>query len=355
VQVSSLTRHRAASRLASRCFALLAISIAVLVAACGSSGSGGPGASSPAPSGRPSGAKPACTTTTAPDSVPGWSATAKTSGIIPVVISTEQYCGANRLLFSFTTIATDSAGHQTQVPVGAPDRTASIALYELGKDPAAPIATATGSFLWLIEGTSGIYIANLSYPDAGDYGVEFTTAKTGGAPETIRVRYQVQPRSVMPAVGDHAPAVKTPTLADVGGDVRKVSTDPSPNPAFYQISEDQAIAQHKPFVLIFATPAFCTSRICGPTLDKVKAVAAEQPAVTFINVEPYRMTFANNQLQPVLDANNQLQTNDASDVFNLLSEPWIFVIDGDGIIRGSFEAIAGPDELKAAIAAATKG
>ena len=209
--------------------------------------------------------------------------------------------------------------------------------------------------MWLIEGTSGIYVTNLTYPEAGDYGAEFTTAKAGEAPETVRVRYQVQATSEMPAIGDHAPAVKTPTLADAGGDVKKIATDPTPNPSFYQISEDQAIAQHKPFVLIFATPAFCTSRICGPTLDKVKAVAAKHPELTFINVEPYKMQFTNNQLQPVLDADGQLQVNDAARAFNLLSEPWIYVIDGSGIIRGSFESVAGTDELEAAIAAATKG
>ena len=38
-------------------------------------------------------------------------------------------------------------------------------------------------------------------------------------------------------------------------------------PVFYQVSVHDALAAHKPFVLVFATPAFCTSRVCGPTLD----------------------------------------------------------------------------------------
>ena len=351
--MSNATRPRAAGRLAPSLFAALIV-LAFVVTGCASGGS--TASPSVAPSSAPSGSQTAaCATTTAPASVPGWTATVKSGGIIPVLISSQQYCGANRLLFSFTTVATDSAGHKSQVPVGSPDRTATVALYELGKDATTPIATATGTFMWLIEGKSGIYVANLTYPDAGDYGIEFTTAKAGEAPETIRVRYQVQAASVMPAVGDHAPAVKTPTLADVGGDIKKISTDPKPVEAFYQLSEDQAIAQHKPFVLVFATPAFCTSQVCGPTLDKVKAVAAQQPGVTFINVEPYRMQFSNGQLQPVLSGDGQLQPNDASIAFNLLSEPWIYVVDGNGIIRGSFESIASPEELQAAIAAATKG
>ena len=108
-------------------------------------------------------------------------------------------------------------------------------------------------------------------------------------------------------------------------------------------------------MLIFATPAFCTSRICGPTLDKMKALAPSYPNVAFINVEPYKMQFTGGHLQPILDGSGQLQPNDASTAFNLLSEPWIYVVDGKGVVTGSFEVLAGPDELKAAIEAATKG
>jgi hypothetical protein len=53
-----------------------------------------------------------------------------------------------------------------------------------------------------------------------------------------------------------------------------------------------------PFVLVFATPAFCQSAICGPMLDTVKKVAADYPTLTFINVEPYKMAFIGGSLQP---------------------------------------------------------
>jgi hypothetical protein len=66
------------------------------------------------------------------------------------------------------------------------------------------------------------------------------------------------------------------------------------------------------------------------------------------------MTWTGDRLQPVLDANGQLQPNDASKAFTLLSEPWIFVVDGNGHVTGSFEVIVGPDELKSAIAAASQ-
>src|SRR4029077_1236199 len=91
------------------------------------------------------------------------------------------------------------------------------------------------------------------------------------------------------AVGEQAPASDSPTLADVGGDIAKLSTDQHPDPAFYQTSVAAALAAHKPFVLIFATPKFCKTAQCGPTLDRFKPVAAANPDATFINVEPYQL------------------------------------------------------------------
>jgi hypothetical protein len=329
------------------------VCLAALIAGCGSTQ--GPAASAAGSTTAATAGTGICATGSAPASLPGWTAAAKSGGIIPQIISSQQVCGRNRLLFGFSTIVTDSTGKQVATSVGSPDRTAKVALYDLARDPNNPAMIADATFMWAIEGKTGVYVANVTYPEAGDWGAAFTTAEAGGQAETIKVRFEVQDRGVMPGLGDHVPAVKTLTLIDAGGDPKRIATDPSPDPRFYQLSEDQAIAQHKPFVLVFATPAFCTSRVCGPTLDKIKAVAAQYPDLTFINVEPYKMQYANGSLQPVLDADGQLQPNDASNAFDLLSEPWVYVVDGNGIVTGSFETLAGPDELKAAIAAATKG
>jgi peroxiredoxin len=35
--------------------------------------------------------------------------------------------------------------------------------------------------------------------------------------------------------------------------------------------------------------------------------------------------------------------------YGLLVEPWIFVIDRDGVVRASFEAVVSEQELRAAI------
>ena len=95
-------------------------------------------------------------------------------------------------------------------------------------------------------------------------------------------------------------------------------------------------------MLVFATPKFCTSQQCGPTLDHFKPIAAANPDVTFINVEPYKLKVVDGALQPVLDANGQLQATDVTDEWGLLSEPWIFAVDRErrrpGLVRGDDHA-----------------
>ena len=63
------------------------------------------------------------------------------------------------------------------------------------------------------------------------------------------------------------------------------------------------------------------------------------------------MTVTEGRLQPVLDANSQLQSVAAVDEWGILSEPWIFAVDGKGVVRASFEGIATDQEMQDAFKA----
>ena len=330
---------------------LLSATLAVLTVACG--GSATPSTGSPAPTMSPTTASPGtspgagvgtCPTAAAPSEVPGWQVASGDPSVFPTLISSQQVCGKNRFLFGFI-------DRQNQ-PAATPDRTASVAFYNLARDPNAPVATVTARFQWLLEGRTGIYVADVEYLEAGEWGAEFVTAVGSGTPEVIRARFQVHGQGTAPGIGDPVPSEKTPTLADVDGDVTKISSDTTPDPRLYEVSLDQALAERRPIVIAFATPAFCKSQTCGPMLDVVKAVAKDEPDVAFINVEPYLLEFTDGRLQPVLDANNQLRPAPVTLAFGIPSEPWVFVVDRTGLVTGSFEATVGTDELEAAIASA---
>ena len=256
-------------------------------------------------------------------------------------------CGKARILFLYL--------DATQKVASAPDRTAKVSFYDLGRDPSKVVATVDGAFVWTIQDERGMYILDVDLPEAGTWGAEFTTEAPGAKAETVRLTFDVQATTPTIQVGQAAPASKTPTLAETGGDATKISTDPKPDPAFYQTSVADALAAHKPFMLIFATPKFCTSQQCGPTLDRFKPVAAANPGVTFINVEPYQLHVVDGQLQPVLDATQNLQATDVTNQWGLLSEPWIFAVDRTGIVRGSYEVTVSDSELKTVLAEITTG
>jgi hypothetical protein len=273
---------------------------------------------------------------------------------IPQIISSEAIVGQNRFLFGILdatgkkTIAAPSVAVQvgfTPAPAGSPEPGASPA----GSLP-PPIVPKPATFIWAIPDERGVYVIDATFPSAGDWVASFSASGGDVQPGTVGVQFQVSQTGLAIPLGGKAPATKTPTAA-TPADIAKIATDPSPDPSFYTTSVDEALSKHEPFVLVFATPAFCTSRQCGPTLDGIKAVAKDEPGMIFINVEPYKLQYADGHLQPVEDANNQLQPTDAAQAWGLLSEPWVFVVDGSGVVRGSFEAVVSAEELKAAIAA----
>ena len=181
-------------------------------------------------------------------------------------------------------------------------------------------------------------MANANFSEAGIWGAEIVTAVGSATPETIRMTFEVATSSPVIRVGQKAPASDTPTTASVGGDLARLSTDPNPDPALYRTSIKDAVASHQPFVVIFATPKFCTSAQCGPTLDRVKPLAADYPTVAFIHVEPYLLTFQNGALQPVLDAQSNLQIVQAVADYGLLERAVGFRRGSDGhgdrLVRG---------------------
>ena len=324
-----------------------AVALVLLLAACsGGADPTGPGASvdgDASPGGSGDAAACAATPEPAPDAVTEWSGQQDPS-VFPQIInpSGTLACGGNRLLFSFL--------DDSNSPVASPDRTVEVALYDLGADPGTAAVTAPARFIWAIEPDVGLYVAEVDLPTSGLWGAEFRTAVDGGEVETIRVPFDVRPEPAVVSVGDAAPSSDTPTLDDVGGDVALLSTDEEPVEAFYETSVDEALEAGEPFLLVFATPKFCATAQCGPTLDRVKTVAAAHPDLTVINVEPYELEPVDGQLQPVL-TDGQLTPTAATTEWRLPAEPWVFLVDDQGIVRGSYMLVFDEAELESAIAA----
>lgn len=326
-----------------RTFAAPLLALAVVVSAC----TGAPGTSSTRAAASPTAPPATGACPIAPEvsdaDAQAWLRAATSDAVIPVIASGQQVCGANRILIGLLDPENRS--------LAAPDRTLEVAFFDLGRDAGQPATTAGGEFVWAIEDTRGLYVVNAELGESGIWGAEIRTAAGPGAePEVVRVGFQVHPTGITKRVGGPAPASTTPTAGDVDGDLARLSSDTDPDPRLYETSVDAALGAHQPFVLVFATPKFCTSAVCGPTLDKVKPFLDEYPDVTFINVEPYELELVDGQLQPVL-TDGQLTPVPSVGEWGLLTEPWIFVVDAGGTIRGSFEGAVGEAELRLALEA----
>ena len=264
--------------------------------------------------------------------------------LIPVPVASEYAVGPNRLLVNLLDALTNGSIAQPDIPV-------QLRLYNLALDAANPVITADATYMTTIPQLPGLYRAMVNIDSAGEWGLE--AIEEPGTPQARvgRFIFDVQPNSSTPAIGVTVMAEYTPTATDAAG-IAAISTDTSPEPDFYTTSIAGALAAHAPFVVVFATPAFCRSATCGPTLDIVKGVAANFTGrLTFIHVETYELTMTDGHLQPVLDAdNNPIPVKSVND-WGLPTEPYIFVVDGSGKLSAKFEGIAAADELTAAFGA----
>jgi hypothetical protein len=187
--------------------------------------------------------------------------------------------------------------------------------------------------------TASIYVTHVTLPKPGKYWL--LAVPTGGTEHVSALGNLIVPRSATgaPRIGARAIASRTPTLASTGGKLAVLSTALHPDPRLYRISIAQALAAHVPFVVTFATPRFCTSRTCGPTVDVVDAVAKRMAAtqVRFIHVEIYK------------DNDPAKGTNRWVNEWRLPTEPYTFLVDRRGVIRDRFEGAVSVAELEAAV------
>jgi hypothetical protein len=185
-------------------------------------------------------------------------------------------------------------------------------------------------------GVGRIYVVHLRVKRPGLY---WLVAEPVGAKIQAIGNLDVKARSDSLAVGAKAPASDTPTLASAHGAVSTLTTRVPPDRALLRYSIADSLAAHRPFVVTFATPRFCTSRTCGPVVDVVDYVRRQlgPSRLRFIHVEVYTRN------RPALGYNRWMRQ------WGLQSEPWTFLVGADGVIKAKFEGSVSADELETAI------
>jgi hypothetical protein len=193
------------------------------------------------------------------------------------------------------------------------------------------------------EEVTGVYVADVTFDQPGTLYVRVSGTLAEGEPLAVRTSdFPVQPQSQTPALGSPAPRSNNLTTADVSDITLIDSSDPA-RPEMHALSIAQAIDTEKPVVIAFATPAFCQSRICGPTMEVMDELYSKHgDSVAFVHVEPYDLTALRQQ--------GQFQLAPAAQEWHLPSEPWVFVLDRQGLVVAKFEGVVTVEDVDTALA-----
>jgi hypothetical protein len=127
-----------------------------------------------------------------------------------------------------------------------------------------------------------------------------------------------------------------------------IDSSTPPRPELHQLTVAEAIANGRPSVVAFATPAFCQTRFCGPVVDAVVMPLYERygDRVNFLHIEPYQLEEARKGRLVVIPEMQE---------WGLPSEPWIFVLDATGHVIAKFEGIMSKEEVEPALQRALDG
>jgi len=253
-----------------------------------------------------------------------------------VVIATDLSIGPTRLTFTLF----DVDGSLVKVPE------VDVALYYPadGSTSDAQEVTVARFRPWPL-GDRGIYTADVNPRQSGTWRMEISAVDSGGSSRSGEAFFLVKPWSDTPAIGTLAPLSKNKTIQDVG-QLEELTTAQPPDPDLYSMTIAEAISSGIPLVVTFATPAFCETATCGPQVRVVEGIKDEyQDRANFIHVEIYDNPHL---IQGDLAGATVSKTVNE---WGLISEPWTFVMDQDGLVSSKFEAFTTGEEIEAALLA----
>jgi hypothetical protein len=177
-----------------------------------------------------------------------------------------------------------------------------------------------------------VYKTELKFPSNGKWQLAAMIKKGNELTTTLLPPAIVGEFHRVPRPGQKAPLIHTPTAASVGGDLSKITTRIPPD-SQNQVDYADAL-EREPILLLFATPQFCQSRVCGPVVDVAEQVKHENEGkAAFIHMEIYNENNPDSGTRPQVKA------------FRLPTEPWLFAIDRDGIVREVVEGAFGVEEM----------
>jgi len=251
----------------------------------------------------------------------------------PILATTVLRTGAQRVSFLLTT---------PKALVKAPQATVTSKFLE--GDGATGETRQAIFHLWPY-GIRGAYSTELTFERPGRWQLDISVddAQFSGATQLV---VDVAETSEVPDIGMVPPKSRTKTLSSAGG-FEALTTDFTPDPDLYQVTVAEAISSGRPAVIVFSTPAFCTSPTCGPQVDTLSELKERhQGEANFVHVEIY-----DNPAEIQGDLSKAEVTQAVHDwgftrIPGWFNESWSFVLDRQGRIEQRFEGFVTLEELE---------
>ena len=186
------------------------------------------------------------------------------------------------------------------------------------------------------DAIASIYSTEVDLPVSGQYAVLVLT-RAGDELYGSTAQIEVVANDSIPAPGERAPAVETDSL-ESAGQIEAIDTREPPSDMHSNFAD---VVGERPVALLFATPALCESRVCGPVTDIALQLEEEYgDRMEFIHQEVFVDNDVNEGYRkPLLD-------------FGLQTEPWLFTFDGQGRVVTRLEGSFGLGEFEEAVQAA---
>ena len=227
-------------------------------------------------------------------------------------------------------------------PVGLVEFPA-IGVTVLPQDAPGEMQEVVARFSRFPDGVRGFHVAAVDFTAPGRWNLILHIPSEDGFTD-IGLAVDVPLDTSAPSVGDAAPASSSRTLTDVAN-IADLSTGETPDPGLYLISVADAVEAGKPFVVVFASPGFCTNAFCGPqaeVLSEIRAIFGD--AANYIHIDLYENP------EQVRLGEEPIETPILEE-WGLHTDEWTFIVNAEGVVVARFEAFAPLAEVEAALAA----
>ena len=217
----------------------------------------------------------------------------------------------------------------------------------LPEDAPGEMQEVVARFSHFPDGVRGFHVTTVNFTDPGRWNLILHIPSEAGF-DDIGIAIDVPLDTSAPSVGDAAPPSQSRTLTDVAN-IADLSTGETPDPGLYLISLADAVGADKPFVVVFASPGFCTNAFCGPqaeVLSEVRGLFGD--AANYVHVDlfenPEQVRLGEEPIEtPILEE------------WGLHTDEWTFIVNAQGVVVARFEAFAPLAEVEAALAVLLEG